>query len=487
MHVSDTIGAKVRSGLIWSAVRHWGVRLSGLLLFMVMARLLTPAELGLFAAASVVLTFLNLLSDQGLTEAVVQRERISQEQLNAVFWMNLGVALLVVAALWGLAPAIASWMNLPPLEPVLRVSALSVPLTAATFGQMAMRRRQFSYQWIATSALTSTVVAGGVALAMAFAGYGVWSLVVQSLLAAGIASLMMWVRPVWRLTRPTDFAGVRPLVGYGANRLFTYLLDFANTRYIEIFLASSLGPAALGLYAVGVRVYQALMQALSSAILDVAHSGFSRLANDREALVRGYYNSMTATAATAVPIFCLVAAVAPSMTVVLFGQRWADSAEVMRWMCLLGAVQVLQFYNGTVFNAIGRPSLVLLLQVCKVLLTFGALVLVRDQGLRMLVYTYVASQLATTPLNFFLLRRILDVSMRRLWQKLWPFVGACVVMVAVAWACGMAAHAFRTPPILGLLASSVLGMASYFFFLRVVAYDALREAIAILRPRAATT
>ena len=119
--MSNDLRAKVRSGVLWSAVQNWGVRLSSLLLFMVVARWLSPEQLGLFAAATVVIAFLNLLSEQGLGEALVQREEITQEQINSVFWLNLGASLLIVGLLWFVAPLIAALMKLPELVPILRV------------------------------------------------------------------------------------------------------------------------------------------------------------------------------------------------------------------------------------------------------------------------------------------------------------------------------------------------------------------------------
>lgn len=485
--MSDSLRSKIRSGLLWSALQNWGVRLSSLLLFMVLARLLTPEQLGLFAASTVVLAFLNLLAEQGLGEAVVQRETITQQQMNSVFLLNMGVSLLIVVLLWFMAPWVARWMKLPELVDILRVSSLAMPLTAAAFGQMAMRKRNFQYRWLATTALISTVLSGVVALVLVLKGFGVWSLVVQSLAYAALVTAMLWFKAEWRFTWDTDFRGVRPLMAYGGNRLFTYVLDFANTRYIEIFLASALGPAALAVYSVGVRVHQALMQTMSSTILEVAHNGFSRLANDRPALINAYYKSVTATATLAVPVFCLVGAVAPSLTVTLFGARWEGSAEVMRLMSILGAVQVIQFYNGTVYNAIGRPVIGSQFMVLKVALTFGALWFVRDGGLTALLYAFLISQLATTPLSFYLVHRLIGVSLRELLRRIWPFFTGSAVMMAVAMGVAHALQNVAPHPIVIVLGASVAGGLTYLLYLRLVAPAALKGAVAIIRPHRAAS
>lgn len=480
-----SLHTKVRAGLIWSTIQNWSIRLSGLLLFMFMTRLLSQDQIGLFAAASVVLALTGLLAEQGLGEAVVQTQHISEEQLNCVFWLNLGLALLLAGALWILAPTIAAWMNLPTLTDVLRVTSVTVPIAAAAFSQTAMNKREFRYKWLAQVNLASIVVAGVIAVALAAGGFGVWSLVAQSVVGATCVSVMLLARPQWKLSRRVDMRGTRSLVSYGSYRLASNLLDFASTRYIDVFLVATVGPVALAVYTVGTKVYQALMQTLSASILDVVLNGFSRLAADREALLAAYYRSVTLTATVAVPAFCLVAAVAPSLTVVLFGEKWLDSAEVMRFMSALAVVQVVQFYNVTLYNAMGKPRVGLVLMVVKIAVTALALYLARNDGLTGILMAFVASQLAITPINFYLLRRLVGVSLRRLAGLLWPFFAASALMVTtVVFFTAQLSHA-PIGNLLRLLALSACGGLTYLATVRLLAPSALNDTLSLIkRPRA---
>lgn len=481
--MNKSLHDKVRSGIIWSAIQNWGMRLSSLLLFMVIARLLSAEQLGLFAAATVVIGFFNMLSEQGLGEAVVQREHISPEQMNAVFWLNLCSATLIVVIVWFAAPHIAAMMKLNELTQILRVSSLTLPITASSFGQISMRKRNFSYKWIATTNLISTVVGIGVVLALVFAGFGVWGLVAQSLVATSIVAGLLWIRPAWKLTRHADFRGIRPLMSYGSIRLGTNLLEFANTRYIEIFLVSTLGPIALATYTVGLKLHQAMIQMLSSMILDVAHSGFSRLANDRPALINAYYKSITLTATVAVPAFFMVASIAPSLTIFLFSDKWVESSEVMRWMAILGAVQVLQFYNGTVYNAIGRPSIGLKFLIAKVFLTFGALAAFGDGGMTHLLYAYISSQLITTPASFYLVRRLIGLSLSEIWHRIWPMLACSAALIAAAISTQELLLNYNQPIPIVLLGSISAGAFLYVACLYIFAPRVFFETFNFIRPK----
>jgi O-antigen/teichoic acid export membrane protein len=420
--MSTSFRQKVLSGLFWSLLQSWGVRFGSLAIFMVLARLLDPQAIGIFSAASSVIGFFALFVESGLSEAIVQRPQVTRPQLNSAFVVNMGLALAAVALLWFGADLVCAYMHMPELLWVLRICSLGMIISAATFSQQAMYRREFQYKLLATVSIVSTVVSGLLALVMAFSGGGTWSLVVQAMVGALITAAALWWKSSWRFELDFDFAGMRVLLSYGLKRLATTLMDFVNTRFIELFCAVSLGAAGLGLYAVGVRIYQALMQSLSYAMLDIAHNAFSRLAHDRPAMLSGYYKAMSASAAVAVPVFVMAAAVAPELTMVVFGDKWAGASEVMRLMLLLGAVQVLQFYNGIAYNALGRPGIGLAFMVVKTVITLVSLLLVRNEGLPIIVLTYVFSQLSITPLSFFVVRRVLGVSMRRLMSSLGGFL-----------------------------------------------------------------
>jgi O-antigen/teichoic acid export membrane protein len=478
---TKSLRANVRSGLIWSAVQSWGGRLGMLGLFMVVARALSPSDIGMFAMASLMMYLLIMLTDQGLVEAVVQRAEITQEQMNTVFFFNLAIALLMMGAVWIAAPWIAAWFKAPEGANLLRVLALALPLAAANLGQSAMMKRNFEYRWLAVINLVGILSGCAIALVMILLGFGVWSLAWQWVLSTGLQTVMFWSRPGWRLTRKTDFRGTVPLFKYGLNRISTAVLEFLNTRYIEFFLVATLGPAVLALYTVGVRIQQALMQALGSTAYEIAHNGFSRLAGDRPALIGAYYKSLTATAAVVMPVFCLVAVVATPLTTFLFGDRWLDSADVTRVVCLLGAIQLLQTYNGVLFNAIGRPSINLHFTIAKLLLTMAAFELVRGRGFDSLLLAYFLSQLVTAPFSFYIARRLVGLSMREICRQLWPFFLGSALMSGTAW--GVLHAMGPRPALLLLIASCAAAVIVYAGFLRLVSPDVFQRALATIRAR----
>jgi O-antigen/teichoic acid export membrane protein len=481
--MTEDLRRKVLSGLLWTVIQNWGGKVITLVLFSILARLLEPHEFGVFASAMAVLGFVAIFVEQGLSEAIVQRPMVTPRLLNTAFVVNFSLAIFVFALLWFASPLIAKHMGIFELTGILRAASLSILFTALGFSQQAMQRRNFQYRWLAICAFSSTLVSGILGTILALNGHGAWSLVAQIVIAAAMNAALLWIRSQWAFSFEFDFAGVRSLFGYGMNKLGTQILDFGNTRYIEIFLATTLGASALGSYLVGVKIYQSLMQALSGAILEVAHSGFSRIAHDRAAIVGAYYKAITLTSAVAVPIFVLLACVAPEVTVVFFGEKWRQSADIMRPMALLGAVQVLQFYNGTVYNALGKPFIGLLFNVFKTLITFTILWLSRDVALAAIIWWYIFGQILTTPPSFMLARKLVGISFRSIASRIWPFLAGCVVASAVISMLRANALLTEWHPIYRLFLLSSVGTLTYLGFVVLAAREQLYEMVTVLKGR----
>ncbi len=477
----DSLGRKVRLGLLWSLVRHWGSRLISFALFVLVARLLQPVDVGLFAASMTVLAIIEVFVDSGLGRAIVQRRELTPAQINLAFWVNAASAVVLSVLLWFAAPLAAQWLNLPALTGVLRTGTLWLIFSALGLAQLALYERRLDYRGLAVRTLTATAVSGVTGVSLAALGYGAWSLVVQSLVMTGLMAAMLWYRSPWRPTR--DFApeGFGEMLHYGVRILGSRILDFANNRSIELILA-----ATLGLYQIGARLYQTLMQLLSSAILDVAHSGFSRLADDRPRLQAAYYRSVGATAAIAMPCFVALGLLAPEVSTVLFGQRWAGSAAVLMPLALLGATQVVQFYNGGTLNAIGLSSVTLRINLAKVAATAISLALTWGQPLGVIVGGFVAGQLCVSPYSYAMARKHVGVSLRATWRAMRPYVIGLAAMLAVTLALRQIPAVAAAPVLLRLVLLAAAAALAYAGTCMMLGRAQLRELWRELRSPPAT-
>jgi O-antigen/teichoic acid export membrane protein len=478
-----SLRAKVIAGLAWSAVRHWGARLIGLATFVVMVRYIERADMGLVAGALAVIAFIEIFTEHGLAMAIVQRAEVSPAMLNAALAVNVAAALVIGGGVALFADPIARLMQTPELADILQFMTLSVVFSSLGLVHFAMYKRLLEYRWIALRTLVATAVSGVVGLVMVVNGYGAWGLATQSVLLVALSTLMMWLKPPWKLSWQFDFRALSGIFTFSINILGARLATFGNRRFIDIFLVTTAGPAALGLYALGTRLYHAMSQTLIATVTEVAYSGFSRLAAEPERLRQAYYDASAASAAVAVPLFCLTGLLAPEITALLFGERWADAAGVMAPMALLGAAQVLHGYNDNVFNAVGRPSLNMMLNVARLVLTVACLFAARGHSVAVLAWAFVGAHLLVTLAEFPLARRVFGLSLSRLARSIAPFVAGIVVMTAVTLALRGAGVLDAAPLALRLVALGAAALLAYALVCASFGRAELQRIVALVRKR----
>lgn len=432
--VSGDLKRLALRGLIWSVVQSWGGKALTFVLFLVLARLLTPAQLGAAAAVMVVIAFLQILGEQGYGDALVQRRDLQPHEANLPFVVSIVSACMLAALLALGSPWIARAMRAEHLAPYLAVAALGLPLTSLWMFQEAFYRRGLQYRYLAARLLFVTALAGALAIALAFAGWGTWSLVVQALLASGLSAAWMWSRPLWKPSRQFDRTSFREIFAFSRNVATYRVADFVSARAVELIIVTLHGAAALGLYSVGSRIYQTLIQLLSSSVMNVSLSALSRIAHDVDRVRAAYTKTVTIGSAIGTAVFVGVGAVAPELTRTIFGERWADSAPVMQVLMLLGAVQCVQFMNGSVFNALGRPQYIARMTIAKATVTLAALALVPAGSAYELAVVFAVCQLSITPVTYALVLRLLHMPLRSLLRHSAPFFfSAAVAFAAVQW------------------------------------------------------
>lgn len=479
--MNQTLHARVRSGLRWSVMQSWGVKGLTLLLYLVLARLLTPVEFGIAAAVALVLLLQQLVSEFGFGEALIQRGTLSKKDITLPFvagvGASMGLSLLVIV----FAERIEVLINVPGLAPYLVVASLFSPLATATAFQEALYKRDLDFRTLAIRQFVALGVSGVVGVACALAGMGAWSLVIQAAVLTVVSTIWLWRKPRWLPTRQHDWASFRALGPFGASVVSTRMIDFAATKSIDVFIATMHGAAALGLYAIGAKLYQTAMELLYRAFMDVSLSALSKLAHDPASLRSTYRRVVSASSLFGTPVFFAMAALSPEITHLLFGGKWAGSEAVMASLMLLGGIQCVQFANGPYFTAVGKPHLTLWLTLIKLAAVIPAITLIESGNVADMVNIYVVALLFVTPFSYVFLSRELGIRLRDI--ALWIMPG--LMSAGIAYACvGMARASLSVHGLhaaWALLAFGTLYAAVYAALTMLTARTSVQETVRLIR------
>lgn len=479
--MSDTLRSKVMSGMFWSVVQSWGVKGLNLLLYLVLARLLSPTEFGIAAAVALVLLLQQLVAEFGFGEALIQRETLSKQDVTLPFIVGVGssVVLSLIVALS--AHQIERLINVPDLAPYLIVASLFAPLATATAFQEALYKRDLDFKPLAIRQFVALIVSGVIGMSCAFSGMGAWSLIVQSVIYTVVSLIWLWRKPRWVPTRQCDWASFRLIGRFGASVFSTRLIDFGATRSIDFVIVSLHGAAALGLYTIGAKLYQTAMELLFRAFMDVSLSALSKLAYDRARLSATYRRVVSTSSLFGTPVFFAMAALSPEITHLLFGGKWVGSELIMAPLMLIGGMQCIQFANGPYLTAIGRPHLTLWLTLIKLVAVLPAIIFIPSRNVAALVDIYVLALLVVTPFSFALVAKELGIRLRDIVYWIAPGLISAGIAYGSVWiARGVVGeysmHAAAQLFILGLLFSAV-----YLGLVMMIASASVHETVKLMR------
>jgi O-antigen/teichoic acid export membrane protein len=461
-HLSGSLAPVAMRSMFWSLVQNWGGRMTSFVQFVILAQYLSPQDFGLAAAATIITVFITLVAEFGFADALIQRRDLKPEEVNLPFYLAVGTSVAMAIGAILAAPLFESWLNVRGLAIVLMALSPIAPITTVSLFQEAYFKRELAFKPLAFRVMIANVVATCVSVPCAILGLGVWSLVVQSYLAAIIGTVWIWHKPLWKPGRDLRPGAARELFRFGFFVLAMRVLDFGATRLIEVLMIGRHGVKAYGYYTASSRLNQTLMDLLQSALNDVSLSLLSKISSQRERIAAVYRTSIAIAGNLVPPVFVCVAALSPEICAVLFDARWNGIDRIATPLFLLGAVQSLQFFSRPYLNARGRSELVLVISTVKFLIVVAVIVLAPSRSIFDLITYFVLAQLASAPVSFGLTARELRLPFYQIYVDLLPIAISCAAGYFAAGAArGVVGPYTGGSPLLSGIALGVVFGAAY--------------------------
>lgn len=321
----------------------------------VLARQLTPAEFGLVAMALVAIRFGQHFAQLGIGSAMVQKFQLTPEEIGAGFWASLAMGVLFSILFTVAAPVIGLVFRDEALIPVVRVLALSFALTGVSMSSLSLLRRNLRFKAIAAVEIISYVLGYGfIALALAFSGAGVWSLVTGNLVQSAFAAAGYYVASRHQIPftrRRTDYTY---LLSFGSKVSIVGFLEFLSTNVDTMVVGRYLGGAALGVYNRAYTVAYLPTYQVMQGMTRVLQPSISRMQRDIERMRRNYLNAMLLLAAAALPLSWGIAAASNEIVGVLLGSQWRDAVGPVTVMALAAPFSALTRLGEIVAEALGH-------------------------------------------------------------------------------------------------------------------------------------
>ena len=285
------------AGLFWTFSGTGLQVIVQLLVIVVLARLITPAEFGVMGAATVVIALSQIVSQVGVGPAIIQRRTITPAHIRVAVTVSGLLGLILGAAVWFGAPALAAFYRIPEVEPVLRWVAFLFPLDALTTVSKSLLVRQLRFRLLVALELGTYVVGyAGVGIVLAWYGYGVWALVMASLTQVSLGVVAMYLATRHPLRPSLDLRAGRELLSFGFGHSLAQIGIVVSEQGDNLVVGRWLGPTALGVYG---RAYNLMVMPASAFGRVVSRVLFPVMAKvqDEPQRLRGAYERALAIVA----------------------------------------------------------------------------------------------------------------------------------------------------------------------------------------------
>ena len=373
----DNLKQKVSKGLLWNTIHNLSMKGIQFLLMLFMARLLSPDDYGTVGLLAIFIQLSNTFAESGFSLALVRKQDRTQVDLSTAFYFNIVVGIICYFIVFCIAPWVADFYNKPILTSLLRVLALTIPISSLSTVLVAMMNYNMQFKKQAMISITHTLVSGALGLAMAFIGYGVWALVGQSLIATCFGTVLCWIFNRWHPSWIYSWKSFREMFGFSSKLLLTRIIDTIYGNVYSIVIGKVYSPATLGHYTRAQNWATMPSTNIVGILNNVSFASLSKIQDDIERL-RSVYRKMIKTSAFIVfPLMFGLSAVSLPLIFFTIGTKWELCAQILQIICFMFVFMPIQSLNINLIQAMGRSDLSLKIsvvgKVLSLLVLFGSL------------------------------------------------------------------------------------------------------------------
>lgn len=446
---------KTKKGLYWTTFNNFFEYGAGFVIGLVLARLLSPSDYGITAIPTVFITIASLLIDSGFSNAMVRKPELSEKDLSTAFYYNICVGVFCYIALFVSAPWIASFYEIPILESIIKVTALSYLIGPFVSPQMIILYRRLDFKTPTKIKVASKTVMGVSGIFMAYMGYGVWALVIPNLLSTIISLILSFCLVRWVPKTGWSKESFRYLFGYGSKLLLTYLIDRIYNNITPLFIGKYYSPSQLGVYNRALHYAQMPSQQFTGVIQSVTFPVLSKIQNDNELLGRSYRKMLKTTAFIVFPMMILLAVLARPLIILLITDKWEACIPYLQVMCFWWIWSPIHSINLNLLMVKGRSDLFLRVEVIKKVIGFSIMIITLPMGIMYFLYGSIVSSLIALVINTYYTGKLIHVGFIRQMGDLLPTIGLCLITGAIVYGFVSVLHNMVLQIVIGGLVGAV--------------------------------
>ena len=455
--MSDNIGAKVRSGMIWTFMERIGTKVVQFSLQLLLARLLVPEDYGLCALLLAFINIATVFVNSGLNTALMQKREADSLDFSSVLYLSLSISVILYVILFFLSPFIADFFNDKRLSLLMRVLAVSLIIGAFNSVQLSVLTRNMQFRKLFIANLLGMIVSAVVSIVMAMNGFGVWSIVIQYLINRLVVTLALFALVRWMPKLEFSWIRIKSLFSFGWKCMTT---NFLSTIVTDIYIAvvgKFYPKSQLGVYDTGNKIPATISETFSSSLGNVLFPAFSKLQNDIPQLRAIVAKSNKISSFLIAPIMFAIIASAHPIISILLTDKWIGAVPFLQMACLLYALYPLHIANISAISAIGRSDVTLKCEIQKKIVDLSFLALTVNFSIYWVALGQVLTSFVSLWINMRPNKKFLQYDV---WQQIVDIIPTFIIAVVMC-ASMFLVDLFELSIVIGLTTKILIGLIVY--------------------------
>lgn len=381
---------KAIRGFAWSLADKLINQLGYLIVTIYLARLIGPESFGLIGMLTIFMLLAESVISGGFSAALVQRSHeLTKADESTVFYINMAWGLAMYGLLYTTAPFIAEFYKEPELVDISRLLFIVVIVNSFAVVVRAKLTINVDFKSLAIAGAIATLSSSAIGIYLALNGYGYWALVWLLVLKALFGVVGVWFFCRWWPQLIFSVNSFKSLFKFGSNLMIAgFVATFVNNLYVAL-IGRYFNATQVGYFTQATNLSNYLYQMLSSTLQGVTYPILTSIKEDKERLISIYKQLISITMLLSLPMLVGLAAVSKEFILLFLGEEWLPAVPVLTALCLARAITPISAINMNILNAIGRSDLFLRVDLSKLPITLGALLIAVPYGIEAVAWSMV--------------------------------------------------------------------------------------------------
>lgn len=471
--MEESLKIQTKKGLYWAFINQFAGYIVQFVVGIILARLLTPEDYGITALPTVFILVSMAFIDSGFASALIRKPELTEKDLSTAFYYSILIGLSCYTVLFLASPYIADFYDAPILKSVLRVTAITMLLSPISSIQYVQLTRKLDFKTQTKISLFCSIIAAVLGISMACMGYGIWSLIVPSVVSSCISIPIYYWYLGWYPSEKWSKESFRYLWGYGNKMLASSLLDKIYSNIYPLVIGKYYNTYDLGLYNRAQSYARLPSQQITGVLQKVTFPVLSKMQKDDDALERNYRRILRTSAFIVFPVMLMLSALAHPIVIVMVTEKWTECIILLQILCFSMMWYPIHAINLNLLQVKGRSDLFLRLEIIKKIIGVCFMIVTIPMGLIWIVTGSVVNSLISLAFNTYYTGKLIHVGFVRQMKDLFPSVLMSVSMWGLIHVINSFIDNYYVQIIVGMIVGSLYYIVVSFIFKRPELQDAM--------------